>query len=102
MDLKKTEEAFTKEVEPIRKKIAVIMKEITSCPNCKETDVKFIMCQKHKDELKELNKEAGDIQFSYQLKMELHKEEIMKEREKLLKEMMQKNKTCASCQAPHK
>lgn len=100
--MKKMEEAFAKEVEPIRKKIEAIMgKEIKNCPNCKETDVKFIMCQKHKDELKELNKEAGEIQFGYHLKMELHKEEIMKEREKLLRDMMQKqkNKGCASCPA---
>ena len=62
--------AFMKETQPLQKKSVKLFKAMKRCKNCKESKYKFVPCEKHLQELKDLTEEMNQLKMYYGLKQQ--------------------------------
>lgn len=104
-DINKIQTEFDKEKKGLEAKNKAIIDAMKTCPNCKETDTKFIPCKAHMDGLKGIGEDLNNLGMHTQLKVQMHPEEMQKVVEaqmKVMAEQMQKagknpNKSCKTC-----
>lgn len=97
MDLEKMQKEAEKLESEFKQKKTAIIEEMKKCPDCKETDVAFIPCEKHFKSLSDASDEYMRKSLAIKLKMEIHPEETQQEIERLRRKYMQTASPCESC-----
>ena len=99
-DINKIQTEFDKEKKGLEAKNKAVFDAMKSCPNCQETETKFVPCKAHMDELKAVGEAVGNLQMQTQLKVQMHPVEMQKVMEaqmKLMMDMQKQNKGKSAC-----
>ena len=87
-DMSKIQKEFDKEKLSLEAKNKAVFSAMKTCPNCKETETKFVPCKTHLDEIKAIGEAMGSLQLQTHLKMQMHPEEVQKVMEAQMTAMM--------------
>lgn len=106
-DINKIQTEFNKEKKGLEGKNKAIFEAMKTCPSCQETEVRFVPCKAHMDELKAVGEAMGILQMQTQLKVQMHPVEMQKVMEAQMKVMQtqmgkaQKKPDCKDKYCPH-
>ena len=107
-DINKIQTEFDKEKKGLEDKNKAIFEAMKTCPSCQETEIRFVPCKAHMDELKAVGEAMGILQMQTQLKVQMHPVEMQKIMEAQMKVMQTqtekaqkkpecKDKSCKAC-----